>query len=255
MTVNRAAAENVAGPSGAGLEAVILAAGRGSRLFSRASLPKPVLTLEGRPLIVRVLDGLADAGVIRAHIVTGYGADALRRCRGIERDGLEVNWIHNPRFDEPNGVSLSCAGGAVGPRFLVSMADHVFQHDVIRRFAASAPPGADHLAVDRKIAAVFDLDDATRVVTRDGAITGIGKLLEPFDAVDTGLFLLTGRVFDALEESARGGDKSLSGGIRQLAARGTMRAWDIGDGRWLDVDTPEASAEAVRLLRAGIIGC
>jgi choline kinase len=253
MTVNKAA-EGVAGQPGGGLEAVILAAGRGSRLLSPDSLPKPALPLDGRPLIVRILDGLVAAGVARAHIVTGFGARALVACPGIEREGLEVNWVHNERFDEPNGVSLSCVRGAVGSRFLVSMADHVFEHEVIRRFAASVPRGSDCLAVDRKIQVVFDLDDATRVMTRDGAICAIGKGLEPFDAIDTGLFLLTPRVFDALEESSRAGDRSLSGGIRRLAAQGLMLSWDIGDGRWLDVDTPEAFDEAVRLLRAGIIG-
>jgi hypothetical protein len=60
-------------------------------------------------------------------------------------------------------------------------------------------------------------------------------------------------VFDALEESERAGDASLSGGIRRLAARGLMRAWEIGGGRWLDVDTPEALVEAGRLVRAAKI--
>ena len=240
---------------GSGLEAVVLAAGRGSRLFSVETLPKPVYAVEGRPLLARVVDGLQAAGVSTVHVVTGYGAGAVRKCPGVERDGLRVNWIDNPRFDEPNGLSLMCARGAVGPRFLVSMSDHLFQHGAIARFAAGAPADGEYLAVDYDLAGIFDMDDATKVRTRDGnAIEAIGKDLDTFTAVDTGLFMLTPRVFDALEESGRAGDHSLSGGIRRLAARGLMRAWDIGGGKWLDVDTPDASRQAARLIRAGLIG-
>jgi len=239
---------------GRGLEAVVLAAGRGSRLFSVETLPKPVYPLEGRALLARVLDGLQAAGVSTVHVVTGYGAEAVRTCPGVARDGLTVNWIDNPRFDEPNGLSLLCARGLVSSRFLVSMSDHLFQHDAVARFAAGAPAGGEYLAVDYDLAGIFDMDDATKVRTREGGlIEAIGKELTPFTAVDTGLFLLTPRVFDALEESSRAGDSSLSGGIRRLAAEGLMRAWDIGRGTWLDVDTPEASREAARLIRAGLI--
>lgn len=239
---------------GDGLEAVVLAAGRGSRLFSVETLPKPVYAVEGRPLLARVVDGLQAAGVSTVHVVTGYGAEAVRACPGVAREGLRINWIDNPRYDEPNGLSLLCARGSVSPRFLVSMSDHLFQHDAIARFAAGAPAGGEYLAVDYDLANIFDMDDATKVRTgSDGAIEAIGKELTPFDAVDTGLFLLTPRVFDALEESVGAGDASLSGGIRRLAALGLMRAWDIGGGKWLDVDTPAASAEAARLVRAGRI--
>lgn len=251
---NQAGREEVGGAVPRGLEAVVLAAGRGSRLFSVETLPKPAHPVEGRALLARVLDGLQAAGVTRAHVITGYGAGAVRACAGVAREGLELNFIANPRFDEPNGLSLLCARGAVGPRFLVSMSDHLFQHDVIARFASGAPDDGEYLAVDADLAGIFDLDDATRVRTRGNAIEAIGKQLEPFTAVDTGLFLLTPRVFDALEESGREGDASLSGGIRRLAARGVMRAWEVGGGRWLDVDTPEALHEAGRLIRAGLIG-
>lgn len=242
------------GVPGDALEAVVLAAGRGSRLFSVETLPKPVYAVEGRPLLARVVDGLQAAGVSTVHVVTGYGADAVRACPGVAREGLRINWIDNPRYDEPNGLSLLCARGQVAPRFLVSMSDHLFQHGAIARFAAGAPAGGEYLAVDYDLAGIFDMDDATKVRTGEGgAIEAIGKDLSAFTAVDTGLFLLTPRVFDALEESVQAGDASLSGGIRRLAAQGLMRAWDIGGGRWLDVDTPEASREAARLVRAGLI--
>jgi NDP-sugar pyrophosphorylase family protein len=53
--------------------AVVLAAGRGSRMGAlTATMPKPLLAVAGHPLIAHVLRGLAAAGVRRAVIVTGY---------------------------------------------------------------------------------------------------------------------------------------------------------------------------------------
>ncbi len=58
--------------------AIVLAAGQGTRMRSR--IPKVLHPLAGRPLIHHVLDALAGAGVARAVVVTGHGADAVERA-------------------------------------------------------------------------------------------------------------------------------------------------------------------------------
>ena len=61
----------------ANIQAVILAAGRGSRLGSSGDeVPKCLLEVGRRRLIEHQLDSLADAGVGPVHIVVGYGAEA-----------------------------------------------------------------------------------------------------------------------------------------------------------------------------------
>ena len=52
------------------------------------------------------------------------------------------------------------------------------------------------------------------------------------------------RVFDRLELAAKEGNCSLSDGMRRLIAEGRLRALEIGEGRWQDLDTPEALAHA-----------
>ena len=52
-------------------------------------------------------------------------------------------------------------------------------------------------------------------------ITAIGKDLGAYDALDTGLFVCSPTLFDALDARDAGGDTTLSGGIRQLAAQRT----------------------------------
>ena len=57
-----------------GAVAVILAAGKGTRMGS--PLPKPLVPLAGRGLVLRLLDAVALAGVPRTVVVVGHGADA-----------------------------------------------------------------------------------------------------------------------------------------------------------------------------------
>lgn len=113
------------------------------------------------------------------------------------------------------------------------------------------PPDGVLLAVDRKVDLVYDLDDATKVVTRDGALEQIGKSLAVYDAIDTGMFLCSDAIFAAMRESASLGAESLSDGVATLGRMGRVRTWDIGRAAWIDVDTPGARDEAERMLRAG----
>jgi 1L-myo-inositol 1-phosphate cytidylyltransferase len=91
---------------------------------------------------------------------------------------------------------------------------------------------------------VFDLDDATKVKCEEDHIVDIGKDLGCYDALDTGMFLCSPALFQRLESAKRDGNCSLSDGMRQLAQEQKLRAFDIGDAHWHDVDSPEALAHA-----------
>ena len=82
-------------------------------------------------------------------------------------------------------------------------------------------------------------------------ITAIGKNLTDYDAVDTGVFACSPALFAALEASVRNGDCSLSDGIQALAQRRVMRALEMGETEWADIDTPEALHHAETLIEAG----
>jgi choline kinase len=110
-----------------------------------------------------------------------------------------------------------------------------------------------NLAADRKIDSIFDLDDATKVKIEGDQLIAIGKQLDDYNAIDTGMFLCSDEIFTYLEAAQRDGDCSLSDGVRLMAADGKVRAVDIGDAWWQDVDTPEmlarAEQDSARLLR------
>ncbi|MGD9762739.1 MAG: NDP-sugar synthase [Candidatus Binatia bacterium] len=84
--------------------AVVLAAGRGRRLGALTdSTPKPLLPVAGRPIIAHALEGLAQAGVRRAVVVTGYRGDQLRGALGRGTDfGLEIEYCAQ---SQPDGTA------------------------------------------------------------------------------------------------------------------------------------------------------
>jgi 1L-myo-inositol 1-phosphate cytidylyltransferase len=244
--------------SGHGFDCLIIAAGRGSRLASRAA-SKPLLEVGGRALIDRTIEAARAAGARRFVVVTGYAGgtvEAHLRARAAA-EGLAVATVRNDEWEKENGLSVLKAKGLVGDRFLLVMADHIFDPALLDGLRCR-PVGSDEviLAVDRRTRdhPFADLDDVTKVRDKDGRIEAIGKNLAAYNAFDTGAFLCTPALFEALETSQRAGDYSLSGGIKVLAARGRARTWDAGAAFWLDVDDAAALAKAEAAVAAGLDG-
>jgi len=228
-------------------QCLILAAGNGSRIASVAGgVPKPLVPLCGVPLLEHVMTSSREAGIERFVIVAGYRADLIRRwLSDRSMDDVSVTLIENSEYHKSNGISALAAKTELNQPFLLLMSDHIFEPKTAK--ALLRQPLADDeviLAVDSKIDRVFDLDDATKVQRRGNYIVGIGKDLSSYDALDTGMFLCSPTLFNRLESARKNGDCSLSDGMRKLAQDWKLRAFDIGDGHWQDVDSPQALAYA-----------
>jgi histidinol-phosphate aminotransferase len=231
--------------------AIVLAAGMGSRLVSGEDLPKPLKPVAGIPLLVRILRTLQSEGIHDAVIVVGHRGEQLRAALEAEPSlALTLHFVENPEYDKKNGVSLLAAAPFVDGDCLLTMADHLYSPEVVRSlYNYDLPQGCCALAVDRDIERCFDLDDATKVVTGAGRIRAIGKELPLYDALDTGVFRIGPSLIAQLERLyAERGDCSLSEGIESLSREGRMYACDVGDARWIDVDTPEAARRAEAML-------
>jgi choline kinase len=228
-------------------ECLILAAGYGSRIASvSANVPKPLVRLRGIPLLEHVMTSCQEAGITRFVIVVGYRADLIHRWFAERpRDGISVTLIENPEYDKANGVSALAAKDELHNPFLLLMSDHIFEPKTAKGLAHQ-PLAHDEviLAVDHNADRVFDLDDATKVKCEADHIVDIGKDIARYDALDTGMFLCSPALFHRLESAKRDGNCSLSDGMRQLAREQKLRAFDIGDAHWQDVDSPEALAHA-----------
>jgi 1L-myo-inositol 1-phosphate cytidylyltransferase len=229
------------------MNCLIIAAGHGSRL--RAISPcKPLTPVTGTPLIEHVVRGAMEGGASAFTVVTGHEAERLeaflRELTGVLHVPIKV--VRLADWDRPNGHSVIAGAAAIEGDYLLTMSDHLFDPAIVR-LLVDAPHAALTLAVDRDLAnPQLDMDDATKVALgSDGRIRSIGKALERFDAIDTGLFRATPALAVAIGEAiAAGGSGSLSEGVQRLADQGRAITIDIGGARWIDVDDPAALAKA-----------
>lgn len=212
--------------------------------------PKPLIPIAGRPLFSYTIDCLEKAGIQIVHVVTGPNSDVLLGgLRSLMPAGMQLHAIHNPDWQKQNGISLLAAVDHVRSPFVLTMGDHLFDPSILDLAIQKRDLGDVNLAMDRKLDAVFDLQDAMKIRTRGEQLIAIGKDLEEYDAIDIGLFVCSPEIFKYLEQAKRNGDCSLADGVRAMAADGKVRAIDIGNAWWHDIDTAEMLAHAEEALR------
>src|SRR5262245_39136038 len=118
--------------------AVVLAAGTGSRLSETGEPPKPLRPVAGTAILVRVLRTLQEAGIREAVVVVGHQGDAVRRTLVAEPSlGLELTFVENERYLAKNGVSLLQAARFIDRECLLTMADHLYSPELVRRLLAA----------------------------------------------------------------------------------------------------------------------
>ena len=236
------------------MNCLIVAAGTGGRLRQRGQ-SKPLVPVNGVRLLERVITRARSAGVERFFVVSGYRGEELRAALDVfsAREAIPIVHVSNDEWQRSNGVSVLKARPFLDGPFLLSMCDHLVDPDILRDLIASTlEPDTVTLAVDFNVAgSINDLDDVTRVMCSNGRIVHIGKVIREFNAIDTGVFLCTPVIFDALEVSQAAGDDSISGAMNVLAREDRARVFDIQGRLWLDVDDPATLDKAETLLNAG----
>lgn len=231
------------------MKALILAAGQGRRQKENGD-SKPVIPLLGLSFIERVILTAKKSGIKEFLIVTGYNAGKVRKhLRKGNKLGVKIDYLYNAEWRKGNGVSVLKAKDYIQDTFILLMADHLFDDRILFELQQQTiEDDACILCVDKNHHKYLDLDDATKVFMEDGQIKDIGKQLHNYNGIDTGIFLCTPVIFDALEQSINGGNESLAAGMKILANRRKMKGFDISDKYWLDVDDGSALKNAKSML-------
>ena len=228
------------------MRALILAAGRGSRMGALGDVrPKCLVELDGRPLLDRQLAALRAGGARDIGIVRGYRKDML--------NDPALTYFDNERWSQTNMVmSLACAAEwlRAGP-VIVSYADIFYRGELIRGLAGA--PGALVISYDRRWRELWTrrfadpLSDAeTFRIDPSGRLLEIGGKTADIDDIQgqyMGLLKFTPPAWTAIErvlaslEPAVRDRLDMTGLIRRLIAENALAISTYGtDGEWGEID-------------------
>jgi L-glutamine-phosphate cytidylyltransferase len=228
------------------MRALILAAGRGSRLgLATKDRPKCLVELSGRPLIQHQIAALGRGGASEIGIVRGYLADQI----SIEN----VTYFENPRWAQTNMV-MSLAAAATWMRFgpvLISYADIFYGQKIVRDLVSAS--GDLVVAYDRDWRKLWTrrfadpLSDAETFRTGPrGNLIEIGRRatrIEDIEGQYMGLLKFTPRAWAAVEVLLSGADTKTRDAMDMTTLLRTLL--DSGfpistiglDGQWGEIDS------------------
>jgi L-glutamine-phosphate cytidylyltransferase len=231
------------------IRAVILAAGRGSRMGERGDdRPKCLLELEGKPLIERQIAALRRGGVDEIAVVRGYRAEMI--------DFPGLCYFANKRWAETNMV-MSLVAAALWMRsgpVIVSYADIFYRSELVRGLIDS--PGQLLICYDRAWRRLWSrrfadplVDAETFRINANGQLLEIGgktTRIEDIDGQYMGLLKFTPPAWSAVEAllsslDAPSRDRlDMTALLRRLLLGNALPIGTFGtDGQWGEIDNPE----------------
>jgi UDP-N-acetylglucosamine diphosphorylase / glucose-1-phosphate thymidylyltransferase / UDP-N-acetylgalactosamine diphosphorylase / glucosamine-1-phosphate N-acetyltransferase / galactosamine-1-phosphate N-acetyltransferase len=232
-------------------KAVLLAAGRGTRMRElTAELPKPMIKVRGKPILLHIVEGLQAAGIKNFLIIVGYHGDAVRSYFGDGTCfGLQIKYATQVVQDGTGRVV-----------------------DLARDFVDQSPfvlSYGDILVDPGNYKAIVDLaDDVEAIVSvkqnedvSKGGAVFVNERMEVTDIrekppsgelasawYNAGVYAFRPSIFNCtskLRPSPRG-EYELTDAIRDLAQSGKkVQAFEL-EGAWADVRDPEVLAELNR---------
>ncbi|MBI5084138.1 MAG: nucleotidyltransferase family protein [Acidobacteria bacterium] len=230
--------------------AVILAAGRGTRLKSvTGDLPKPLLHLHGRPLLDYVLSNLRHAGFDRFLLVVGYRHELFY---GRYAADTTVHYALQDPVDGTGSAALLARGFSADEPFLLTFGDILASPDDI--LALWQQLGDDSTA--EGVLAVQHVDDpfqGAAVYEDSGLLTRIVEK-PPLGTSKTnwnsaGIYAFRPAIFDELarlERSPRG-EYELTTALVKWIEQGRRILVHPLQGEWRDVGRPEDVEAAAQL--------
>jgi dTDP-glucose pyrophosphorylase len=228
-------------------QAVLLAAGRGTRMRElTADLPKPMINVRGKPILLHIIEGLQTAKIKNFLIIVGYHGDAVREYFGDGTCfGLRIQYAAQVVQDGTGRVVNLARDFVADSPFVLSYGDILIDPSNYKSMVNLPDDVEAIITVKRdedvsKGGAVFVNEQMELVDLREKSKTG-----EPTSPwYNAGIYTFRPSIFEftaRLEPSPRG-EYELTDAIRDLAMSGKkVRALEL-TGEWADVRDPEVLA-------------
>jgi len=233
------------------MHAIILAAGRGSRLAEHnpEGHPKCLMEFGGRSLLARHLDILYQLGIRQADLVVGYEADRIIDHVGTLASRPDVAFHFNPRYELGSVLSLWAAEETLqaGVPVLVMDADVLYHPAILQRLTGTDIENC--YLLDRNF---VPGDEPVKIAVRNGAMVEFRKQLAPgleYDVIgeSVGFFRFGPDCALAIaRECARFDTEGLGDAPHEEALRNVLLAnpesfgfEDVSGLPWIEIDFPE----------------
>lgn len=232
------------------MQAVLLAAGRGTRLRPLTEdKPKAMVEVAGQPILSHCFDSLAALGASEFHVVVGYLKENIIEHYGDAYEDIPITYSHQR---EQSGLAhaLLTVEDHIDDDFMLMLGDNIFEAnlgDVVNR---QAEDRADAAFLVEEV----PMDEASRYgVCETNKYGEIIEVVEkpddpPSNLVMTGFYTFTPAIFHAchLVQPSNRGEYEISEAIDLLIQSGRtidairMDGWRVDVGYPADRDRAEA---------------
>lgn len=236
------------------MDAVVLAAGKGTRLRPLTEeKPKALVEVAGRPILSHCFDQLVELGTEELFVVVGYRKEDIISFYGDAYDGIPITYCHQRK---PKGLAhaLLTVEEHIDDDFMLMLGDNVFQANLADVINRQREERADAAFLVEEV----PYEEASRYGVCDtnvyGEITAVVEKPDdpPTNLVMTGFYTFTPAIFHAchLVQPSDRGEYELSDAIDLLLHSGRTIDAIRMDGWRIDVGYPEDREEAERKLQA-----
>jgi len=235
------------------LRAGVLAAGRGERLRGQSNCLKPLVKVDGRTLIERVLISMAEAGTSEVIVIINADSLAVRDHVAAMKWPFALRWIVETTPTSMHSflrlVETLAQDGDEGP-YLLSTVDTVAGAQTYSRFIAEAR-GIKHSAVTLALTSPENDEKPlfVRTAPGDSRIIAIGEAAAPSSYATAGVYAVRASILREAEAARNEGVDALRTFLGRLLDRG-YRLAGIPIAESIDVDRPADVEAAEEFLRS-----
>jgi len=115
------------------IDAIILAAGKGTRLMPiTQDKPKAMVEVKGKPIISWILDVLKQIQIKKVFIITGYREGTLKSYIKYNYKDMDINFLHQKELTG-TADAIALAEGYIGNNFLVLSGDTIYKPEELMK--------------------------------------------------------------------------------------------------------------------------
>ena len=220
--------------------AIILAGGRGERLMPLTkNLPKPMVEVQGRPILYYIITNLKKAGIKEIHLAIGYEYRKIMNyvLNELEFDGLKILFTIEEEFLGTGGAVKNIINSKkIKKSFMLIWGDNLADYDFNRFKTYDGLNDIVMMGVRRNDVenfGVLELEESSNTIK--GFVEKPKREDAPSNIINAGAFIISPKVFDGLAISKFSIEKDI---FEPLAEKGKISVV-IHNGQWFPADTLE----------------